>query len=88
MLSLAGRTAVITGAASGIGRAMARRFAAQGMSVVAADVDAAGLEELAADPDLPSPVRVVRTDVSDPSSVEALADVVFGEFGDVGVLCN
>ncbi len=88
MLSLAGRTAVITGAASGIGRGMARRFSAEGMAVVAADVDAAALEELAADPDLPSPVRVVPTDVSDPSSVEALADLVFEEFGEVGVLCN
>ena len=88
MLSLAGRTAVITGAASGIGRAMARRFSAEGMAVVAADVDADALDELAADPSWPSPVRVVPTDVSDPSSVEALADLVFGEFGEVGVLCN
>lgn len=88
MLSLAGRTAVITGAASGIGRAMARRFSKEGMAVVAADVDAAALDELAADPEWSSPVRVVPTDVSDPSSVEALADRVFGEFGEVGVLCN
>ena len=88
MLSLAGRTAVITGAASGIGRAMARRFSTEGMAVVAADVDAAALETLAADPGFPSPVRVAPTDVSDPSSVEALADLVFGEFGEVGVLCN
>ena len=88
MLSLAGRTAVITGAASGIGRAMARRFSAEGMSVVAADVDAAALDQLVADTRFPSSVRVVPTDVSDPSSVEELADLVFREFGEVGVLCN
>ncbi|MDE0121165.1 MAG: SDR family NAD(P)-dependent oxidoreductase [bacterium] len=88
MLSLAGRTAVITGAASGIGRAMALRFSAEGMAVVAADVDAAALDELAADPGWSSPVRVVPTDVSDPSSVEELAVLVFEEFGEVGVLCN
>ena len=56
--------------------------------MVAADVDAAALEELVADPGLPSPVRVVPTDVSDASSVDALADLAFREFGDVGVLCN
>ena len=67
---------------------MARRFSTEGMSVVAADVDAAALEELAADPGFPSPVMVVPTDVSDPSSVNALADLVFREFGEVGVLCN
>lgn len=88
MLSLAGRTAVITGAASGIGRAMARRFSTEGMRVVAADVDAGALDELVADPRFPSPARVVPTDVSDPSSVEELADLVFREFGEVGLLCN
>lgn len=56
--------------------------------MVAADVDAAALEELVSDPGFPSPVRVVPTDVSDPTLVEELADLVFGEFGEVGVLCN
>ena len=88
MFDLVGRTAVITGAASGIGRAMVRRFSEEGMTVVAADVDAAALEKLVADPGFSSPVRAVPTDVSDPSSVEALADLVYREFGEVGVLCN
>ena len=56
--------------------------------MVAADVDAGGLDQLVADPRFPSPARVVPTDVSDPSSVEELADLVFREFGEVGVLCN
>lgn len=56
--------------------------------VVAADVDAGALDELVADPRFPSPARVIPTDVSDPSSVEELADLVFREFGEVGVLCN
>ena len=88
MLEVAGRTAVVTGAASGIGLAMARRFSQEGMVVVAADVDAAALEELVAGTDFPSPVRVVPTDVSDPTSVADLADLAYREFGEVGVLCN
>ena len=88
MFDLAGRTAVITGAASGIGRAMARRFSREGMTVVAADVDTAALEKLVADSEFGSPVRAVPTDVSDPSSVDALADLVYREFGEVGILCN
>ena len=88
MLEVAGRTAVVTGAASGIGLAMARLFSRAGMTVVAADVDAAALENLTSDPGFCSPVRAVPTDVSDPSSVEALADLVFRQFGETGVLCN
>ena len=88
MFDLAGRTAVITGAASGIGRAMARRFSREGMTVVAADVDTAALDKLVADSGFGSPVRAVPTDVSEPSSVDALADLVYREFGEVGILCN
>lgn len=79
---------MVTGAASGIGLAMVRLFSTEGMNVVAADVDAVALERLQTDPGISSPVRTVLTDVSDPSSVEALADLVFREFGEVGILCN
>ena len=71
---LAGKTAVVTGAASGIGLALARRLGAEGMRVVLADVEAPALErgaaELAA-----AGVRclAVRTDVSRAEEVEALA---------------
>jgi hypothetical protein len=74
MDQLAGKTAVVTGAASGIGRAMATRFATEGMNVVLADIEAPALEatvnELQA---TGSAVLGVRTDVTDSDSVEALA---------------
>ena len=86
---LAGKTAVITGGASGIGLAMAERFGAEGMNVVIADVENAALsaahDSLAAkDID----VRAMRCDVSDRAAVEALAEFSYEEFGNVHILCN
>ena len=49
MRDLAGRSAVVTGAASGIGKSLARRFAAEGMSVVLADVERRALDDAAAE---------------------------------------
>ena len=83
---LSGRTAVVTGAASGIGRALAIRCAASGMSVVASDVEPEALDEtvgLAGGETLG-----VRCDVSDPESVDALADRAYERFGAVHLLCN
>jgi NAD(P)-dependent dehydrogenase (short-subunit alcohol dehydrogenase family) len=89
MRDLAGRVAVVTGAASGVGRAMAERFGAEGMRVVLADVEApvlaATADELRADG---LEVVDVQTDVSDFSSVEALRDRALHAFGAVHVLCN
>ncbi|MGW1882041.1 SDR family NAD(P)-dependent oxidoreductase [Streptomyces sp. NPDC001970] len=84
-----GHVAVVTGAASGIGLAMARRFAAEGLKVVLADVEDAALSKatdalVAAGADVLA--RVV--DVSDRDSVQQLADAAYETFGAVHVLCN
>jgi len=85
----AGRTAVITGAGSGIGRGMAEYAAAAGMQVVAADVQADALDEtVAIVRDAGAEVLGVRTDVGDPAAVEALADAAFARFGAVHLLHN
>ncbi len=69
--------AVVTGAASGIGRATAVALAANGLTVVGADVDEDGLDEtvaLAADVDAPGTVEPVPTDLTDDAAVEAAVD--------------
>jgi NAD(P)-dependent dehydrogenase (short-subunit alcohol dehydrogenase family) len=80
---------VVTGAASGIGRALALRAADEGMSVVAADVDEPELEETRKlVVDRGAPVIAVRTDVSKPDAVEALAQAALGEFKKVHLVFN
>ena len=74
MQDLQGKTAVITGAASGIGLGIARTFATEGMRLVVADVDADRLDrEAAALTAMGTDVRTVATDVADPDAVERLA---------------
>jgi NAD(P)-dependent dehydrogenase (short-subunit alcohol dehydrogenase family) len=90
---LSGRVAVVTGAASGIGRALAGRLAAEGMAVVLADVEATALDataaDLAAEVDGGSDVvEAVVTDVADPAAVDALAASAVDRFGAVHVVCN
>ena len=84
-----GRTAIVTGAARGIGLAIARRLTRDGLRVALADVDvetarreadalqAAGAEALA-----------VRTDVTDPAGVEAMVGTVLERWGQLDVLVN
>jgi len=89
MEQLRGKTAVVTGAASGIGLALARRFGAEGMRVVLADVEDAALERAAAELAAAGvPQIAVRTDVSRAEEVEALAERASAAFGAVHVLCN
>ncbi|MFK4225708.1 SDR family NAD(P)-dependent oxidoreductase [Streptomyces sp. NPDC019890] len=84
-----GQVAVVTGAASGIGLAMARRFAAEGLKVVLADVEKAALHK-AADQLAQDGARVFAqtVDVGDRDSVSELADAAYETFGAVHVLCN
>ena len=86
---LAGKTAVITGAASGIGRAVAERAASEGMKVVLADIEERPLQEAARSlSDAGASVVAVVTDVSDASSVEALRDRALAKFGAVHLVHN
>src|SRR5688500_11862737 len=89
METLAGRVAVVTGGASGVGRAMVERFAAEGMRVVLADVEQQALDAVAAElQDQGLDVEGVVVDVSDWDSVVALRDTVLDRYGAVHVLCN
>ncbi|MET8859481.1 SDR family NAD(P)-dependent oxidoreductase [Streptomyces sp. NPDC004579] len=84
-----GQVAVVTGAASGIGLAMARRFAADGLRVVLADVEEGALDKAAAELREDGADVLARVvDVSERSEVLALAEDVYGTYGAVHVLCN
>ncbi len=84
-----GKVAVVTGGASGIGRAMGEAFLAEGMRVVLADVEAPALDTTVAQlRDGGADVTGVVTDVADFASVEALRDAAYTTYGTVNVLCN
>jgi NAD(P)-dependent dehydrogenase (short-subunit alcohol dehydrogenase family) len=88
LAELSGKVAVVTGAASGIGRGLVQRCAQEGMRVVAADVEAGALEETVGSAGGGSSVIGVATDVSDGAAVEALAARAYDDFGAVHLLCN
>ena len=89
MKEFSGKVAVVTGAASGIGRAMAERFAAEGMKVVLADVEKGALAQAEAEMKAGGATALaVPTDVSRAAGVEALARKTIEAFGAVHVLCN
>ena len=89
MDTLQAKVAVITGGASGIGRALCCRFARAGARVVVADLDEAGMDGTAAAVRQAGGEAItVKTDVSRLADVTALADRAFAEWGSVHVLCN
>jgi NAD(P)-dependent dehydrogenase (short-subunit alcohol dehydrogenase family) len=88
----ANRTAVVTGAASGIGLAASAKFAALGMNVCMADANREALEAAAArlreTTERPETVRTFAVDVGNPDSVRRLKESVFEAFGEVALLMN
>jgi NAD(P)-dependent dehydrogenase (short-subunit alcohol dehydrogenase family) len=90
---VAGRVAVITGGASGIGLAAAKRFAGMGLRTCLADLSAEALEQAAeevaaAAPAARAAVAIVPTDVSQLKDVEKLRDTAYRIFGEVAILMN
>lgn len=89
MQELQGKVAVVTGGASGIGLAMARRFAREGMKLVIADVEPDALDAashaLAGEG---AEVLARRCDVSDPAAMDALGEATLDRFGGMHVVCN
>ncbi len=89
MRELAGRVAVVTGGAGGIGRGMALAFAEAGMDVVIADIDEDGARAVAAEIEaLGQRCLPRRVDLAKPAEVEALAEETWGELGGAHLLCN
>jgi NAD(P)-dependent dehydrogenase (short-subunit alcohol dehydrogenase family) len=85
MQNFEGRVAVITGGASGIGLALARRFATAGMHIVIGDVETEALDRAVSSID---GAIGVRCDVTDPAQMQELADAAVDAFGAVHVFCN
>jgi NAD(P)-dependent dehydrogenase (short-subunit alcohol dehydrogenase family) len=84
-----GRTAVVTGAGSGIGRSIALALAREGVNVVVSDIEEANARKVS-DEVIALGARsiAVKTDVASLEQVQALANAAYAEFGDVDILCN
>lgn len=84
-MKLQGRVAIVTGAAQGIGRAIAEKLAAEGATVVIADINAAGGEKAASE--IPGAVAIA-TDVAKEDDVTRLVAETVGRFGKIDILVN
>src|SRR5215467_12517455 len=88
-MKLDGKVAIVTGAASGIGRATAVLFAAEGAAVVVADVQAAaGMETVRTIRDAGGRAEFVRADVSDSPDVQNMIQSTVGHYGRLDILFN
>lgn len=83
---LAGKVAIVTGAASGVGRAVATRFAREGAALMLLDVDTAGLASVAGE--LPDGVQVIQADVADSAAVRDAVEATVAQFGRLDVLSH
>jgi len=86
MYSLKGKVAVVTGAGSGIGRALAQLLAAKGCTLALADINEVGLQETAAS--LPTPPLLQKLDVANRDAVYAFAQRVKSELGTAHIVIN
>jgi NAD(P)-dependent dehydrogenase (short-subunit alcohol dehydrogenase family) len=86
---LNGKVVVVTGGASGIGNALARRFASEGARIVIGDIEVNALEHAVADLRASgAQAEGIVTDVTDPAQMQALGDAAVERFGGVHVFCN
>jgi 3-oxoacyl-[acyl-carrier protein] reductase len=85
-MRLKGKTAIVTGGASGFGAGIAAKFVAEGASVLIADLNLPLAEKLAAD--LGEAAHALRTDVSDDASVKAMAEAAIAKLGRIDILIN
>lgn len=86
MARLEGKVAVITGAASGFGEGMARRFAEEGAKIVVADLNMEGAERVAGE--IGANAVAVKTDVALRSDIDAMVDAAMQHFGRIDVMVN
>src|SRR5690349_19904512 len=88
-MEIRGKVAVVTGAGSGIGRATAVRLAAEGASVLAADLDEAGMREtVGLIESAPGRAEIVRLDVTDAARARHMTDAALSTFGRFDILHN
>src|SRR5215472_4918372 len=88
MQNLRGKTAFVTGGASGIGLGIAKALLGAGMNVVVADIREDHLEEAAAELGSPERVLALKLDVTDRAAYARAADAAEARFGNIHILCN